>query len=130
MPNHVLKSASLTQGVVALEFAGEQGEAGITITMPVENANQLAVGVLNALQAANQEAFPALSFARQQMKFTAYWLDQWRVSTAETHPGWAFLHLLSKDGLSMTYALGTDVTRFMGEALVAIAQDKPRETKN
>jgi hypothetical protein len=116
-------AAKLIGNVVQLEFDHDQ-KYPLSLTIPIENANQLTAGLLNALRGAEQrgQQIPALEMGDESMfSINDLPVDQCQVMESADAPGRAFLHLVS-GGLSLTYSFPRNQTKDIGTALAATAE--------
>ena len=103
MANWIFNSSQLFRNIVQLEFKLETEPTRVmSVTVPLENANRLAAGVINALRAAEQQGsqIPPIDLGNEQtMSIDELVVDQWRVTESPELAGRCFLHLLTMEGL-------------------------------
>jgi hypothetical protein len=132
MVNWRFTSASLNRNVVTISFVSEQGGHPMSVTLPLNEINQLTAGLLNALRAAEQQGPqlpPIRLHEKQEVWVHALPVDQWRVNTSPQLPELRLLHLLAAGGLARTFAFRESDARFAGEALAGVGTP-PNATRN
>ena len=102
------RTSRLIGNVITLEFDRTDGRArnaphSMSVTIPMENANHLAAGVISALRAAEQRGsqIPPIDLGNDQMvSINDLQVSKWGVSKSPDLPGRVFLHLLAAEGLA------------------------------
>ena len=117
------RTSRLIGNVIQLEFDMHRGHP-LSVTIPLENANQLTAGLLDALRSAEQHGYqiPPITPGRgQAISINDLPVDRSQVTVSPDAPGRVFLHLVAAGGLSLTYSFEPDEARRAGEALAATA---------
>jgi hypothetical protein len=130
MANRRFTGSSFIGGLIVLKFALEDGTNELSVTLPLNEANQLTAGLLNALRSAEQQGsqIPPLRLSdKQSVWINELPVDQWRVTTSPDVPGRVFLHLLAAGGLYLTYGFAADAAQFAIDALGAAAAGSKKE---
>lgn len=125
MSDWIFQSARLHLNIITLQFAPARGGHPLSVSLQIEQANALTIGLLGQLRAAAEQGFqldPLTLEDGRRVDIAELPVGKSAVTESLTDPDRAVLHLATAAGLYLAYSLDRHSAGELGSALARWAE--------